>query len=256
MFLSRAFLTTQSKPNAWPILHSELRAVEQLDIPYFGANSDSDTLTVGLKQPLEGYFKTSSYSQALSQLQKLDETDLARQVVIILGSFYARVACSTQVERHETSEKPQNQRPMAVSTQGTLSLSTLLSNKQFLAAACNIAEEICSNAIQEADGNVYWIGLSYIPNAERFQFQPLGESLYDGNCGIALFLAALDYIKSSSQLRSLALDALGYTRKFCRQQMEILGRGGLRSMVLVALRALVRSSILWLKSVSFLRNLR
>jgi type 2 lantibiotic biosynthesis protein LanM len=229
--LSRAFLTTQNKPNAWSILHSELRAMEQLDIPYFGANSNSDTLTVGLEQSLEGYFKAPSYSQVISRLQKLDETDLARQVAIIRGSFYARVARSPQAER---SRSCRNQQAMTTSTQGAIALSTLLASEQFLAAACAIAEEIRSHAIKEADGSVYWIGLGYIPNAERFQFQPLGESLYDGNCGIALFLAALDYLKGSSEFRNLALDALGYTRsvlqaadgEFTQRWAKRIGIGG------------------------------
>jgi type 2 lantibiotic biosynthesis protein LanM len=90
---------------------------------------------------------------------------------------------------------------------------TPVENEQLFTAAQTIAKEIQTHAIKEVDGSVYWIGLDYIPNVERFQFQPLNGSLYSGNCGIALFLAALDYVGGSSQFHDLAMDALHYTCK-------------------------------------------
>jgi type 2 lantibiotic biosynthesis protein LanM len=205
--LARAFLTTENQPKAWSILHSELRAMEQLDIPYFEANSNSDNLTFGLAQPIEEYFVAPSYHQVLSRLQKLDEADLAQQLGIIQGSFYARVARSV-------SELPSNVQSFAVLTIRTEEEQIAsVNSEQLLASADTIAQEISSRSIAEAEGSVYWIALSYIPNVERFQLQPLDESLYNGNCGIALFLAALDYLRGSSQYRHLTLSALQYTCK-------------------------------------------
>jgi len=205
--LARAFLTTENQPKAWSILHSELRAMEQLDIPYFEANSDSDRLTFGLEQPIEEFFVAPSYHQVLSRLQKLNEADLAQQLGIIQGAFYARVARSV-------SELPSNAQSLTVSTLRTEEEQSLsVNSEQLLASADIIAQEIYSKAITEAEGSVYWIALSYIPNVERFQLQPLDESLYNGNCGIALFLAALDYLRGSSQYRHLTLGALQYTCK-------------------------------------------
>ncbi len=205
--LARAFLTTENQPKAWSILHSELRAMEQLDIPYFEANSNSDRLTFGLEQPIEEFFVAPSYHQVLSRLQKLDEADLAQQLGIIQGAFYARVARSV-------SELPTNGQSLTVSTLRTEEeQSASVNSETLLACADTIAAEIYSKAIAEAEGSVYWISLSYIPNVERFQLQPLDESLYNGNCGIALFLAALDYLRGSSQYRHLTLGALQYTCK-------------------------------------------
>jgi type 2 lantibiotic biosynthesis protein LanM len=205
--IGRAFLATENQPQAWPILRSELKAMEQLDFPYFGANSNSDALTIGLEQPLEQYFRAPSYDQAISRLQKFDLVDLAQQVAIIRGTFYARVARSR-------NESPTNEQPLTASSQPTSSENiTPMSSKELLVSACAIAEEIQSHAIAAPDGSIYWIGLGYISNAERFQLQPLDESLYNGNCGIALFLAALDYLRGSSQFRHLTLGALQYTCK-------------------------------------------
>ncbi|MBW4597570.1 MAG: type 2 lantipeptide synthetase LanM family protein [Brasilonema angustatum HA4187-MV1] len=202
--LARAFLITVNKPQAWPILHSELRAMEQLDVPYFGASSDSDALTVGLEQPIEGYFTAPSYCQVISRLKKLDETDLARQVAIIQASFYARVA-----RTHETEQVG----ALSASKAADYSTKTSLTREKLFASASALAEKISSQAIREADGSVYWIGLGYIPKAERLQLQTLEENLYDGNCGIALFLATLDHLNDSCQFRELALGALQSIRK-------------------------------------------
>jgi type 2 lantibiotic biosynthesis protein LanM len=90
--LSRVFLTCQNQPLAWSILSSELQAMEQSDIPYFAAQSDSDALTVGLEQPLSGYFKAPCYEQVLCRLLKLGAADLVRQVALIRESFAARAA--------------------------------------------------------------------------------------------------------------------------------------------------------------------
>ncbi|MHC5825392.1 MAG: lanthionine synthetase LanC family protein, partial [Nostoc sp.] len=58
------------------------------------------------------------------------------------------------------------------------------------------------------DGSAAWIGLNYLPKAERFQLSPLGYGLYDGSCGIALFLASLWSVTKDHQFRDFALEAL------------------------------------------------
>lgn len=205
--LARAFITSDDKPHAWLILHSEVRAMEQLDIPYFGANSDSDALTVGVEQPIEKYFKEPSYNQVAYQLKKLNETDLTHQVTIIQGSFHARVARIPGTEqRSEFNRSTFKQLDFSQITPST--------NQHLLQEASRIAEEIQKRAIHETSGSVNWIALGYIPNAERFQLQPLGVSLYDGSCGIGLFLAALDYVRGRNQFHDLALGALKSLRKF------------------------------------------
>ena len=205
--LSRAFLTGSDKPKAWSILQSELRAIEQLDIPYFGAKSNSDDLSVGVEQPIERYFKESSASQVLKRLRMLNETDLAQQVAIIQGAFCAKMA-------HKPLTKLAKAANTSSATGADFSDIRLLSAEQLLDSAQAIAQSIQERAIRGADGSVSWIGFGFVPNAERFQLQILGDSLFDGNCGIALFLAALDRVKGDNQFHDLALRAIQSLRKF------------------------------------------
>lgn len=201
--LSRAFLIAPQKPDAWPIFHAEMKAMEQLDIPYFAANPNSSQLSFGLEKPIENYFKQPSYQETLNQISNLNETDLAQQIEIIKGSFYARVTRTPASDDRQLFSHPSNDARISPLTQVEL-----------LAEATRIATEIQDRAIVGTDGSIKWISFAYIPNAERFQLMPLPEYLYNGNSGIALFLAALDYVRGSNQFRDLALGSLRSIRQF------------------------------------------
>ncbi|MEC4895937.1 MAG: type 2 lanthipeptide synthetase LanM family protein [Oscillatoria sp. PMC 1051.18] len=229
--LAQTFLNAADKPPAWELLSAELAAMEQMDIPYFGTLSSSDVLTVGVAQPLSGYLKQSSYSQFCHRLHHLNQQDLAWQVAVIRGSFSARIA-QTEVRR---SPNP------VFSSIATDSELLPLAATDLIASAQTLAEEIQVRALRDELGTVSWMGLSYVATAEQFQFQPLGDSLYDGRCGIALFLAALERVsgKSYQNLISATLAPL-HQRLYSRdramteqwlQQIGIGGATGLGSII-------------------------
>ncbi|HEY9851553.1 MAG TPA: type 2 lanthipeptide synthetase LanM family protein [Leptolyngbyaceae cyanobacterium] len=204
--LARAFLVSPQKPDAWPIFHAEMKAMEQMDIPYFAAYPNSKDISFGLEEPIEEYFRETSYREVLTQLQNLNETDLAEQVEIIKGSFYARIV------RNSASQKNLSLKQSILAND--LSQITLLTKDQLWQEATRIAIEIKERAIWGADGSVKWISFAYIPNAERFQLMPLPEDIYNGNAGIALFLSALDYVRKTNQFPDLVRGALLPIRKF------------------------------------------
>ncbi|MBD2531786.1 type 2 lantipeptide synthetase LanM [Nostoc flagelliforme FACHB-838] len=195
--LSRAFLVAQDKPNAFPVLSAELRAMEQLDIPFFTASAVVDELSLNGSSSIPNYFKQSSYQDLLNQLQSLDETDLARQVAIIQGSFHAKIATtsSRQGGQWQGESLP------------------LLSSEQLIAEAKEIATQLETRAISDPDGSVNWIGLDFVPRAERYQLQVLNNCLSDGRSGVALFLAALTQETGDSRYRDLALRTVQSLRR-------------------------------------------
>ncbi len=204
--LSCAFLSTQEKPYTWNILSSEIKSIEQLDIPYFTVNSNSNILELGNGQTIDGFFKKTSYKRLISNIEKLDEADLALQLEIIKVSFYSKIAhISKGHDKSISSDLMQIH----------LSQMHCFNSKQFLQKATYIGEEIQSRAIKGNDGIINWIDLVYVSNAKRFQLQTSNENLYHGKCGIALFLAALDKIKGGyTSFHYLALDALRSLQKF------------------------------------------
>ena len=202
--LSRAFLTVNEKPRSWRILSKELQAMEQLDIPYFRAVPGSNELVLEPGESIAEYFQEPSYKTVQTQLESLSEADLARQVEIIKGCFYAQGKVVNLQGGSITPAPVKSQSHSLVP----------LTKEQLLQEATRLAEEIQARAIWGSDGSVRWIGFSYLPNAKCFQFGPLGDNLYNGNCGIALFLAALDYVRGTSQFRDLVMGALFSIRKF------------------------------------------
>ncbi|MEH1875144.1 type 2 lanthipeptide synthetase LanM family protein [Nostoc sp.] len=196
--LSRSFLVTETKPLFWSLLHEELRSIAQMDVPYFTTFSDSHQLFTGLSNiPLLNSLK-NSYLDVVNRLQQLSEKDLVRQIEIIRSSFYAKTINKSDGIVSDIVEQT------GLSLEGI----PLLSQEQCLQQAIAIATEIQLQAIRADDGSVAWIGLSYLPKAERFQLSSLGYGLYDGSCGIALFLAALWSVTKDNQFRNLALEAL------------------------------------------------
>ena len=202
--LSRAFLTVNEKPHNLRILSKELQAMEQLDIPYFSACPGSVQLVLEPGESIAEYFQEPSYKTVQTQLENLSKEDLAQQVEIIKGCFYAQ---GKPVNLQGDSITPD---PVKSQSHSLVSLT----KEQLLQEATRLAEEIQARAIWGSDGSVKWIGFNYIPNAKCFQFEPLGDNLYNGNSGIALFLAALDYVRGTNQFRELVMGALFSIRKF------------------------------------------
>jgi type 2 lantibiotic biosynthesis protein LanM len=196
--LSRAFLLADTKPSIWSLLKAEVQAMEQMDIPYFFADSSSDALTINSNVVVEGYFKEPSYDRMISRLQQLNDGDLAQQIMLIRGSFCSRIAQGglNNLLKEDTSHG--------------LNLDAIapLTSTQLVEEAVAIAQELKQRAIYATDDSVTWIGMAYLPKAQRMQLQPLGYSLYDGVCGVALFLAALAKITGDGEFRDLALNAL------------------------------------------------
>ncbi|MEG4048326.1 type 2 lanthipeptide synthetase LanM family protein [Microcoleus sp. Pol17_C1] len=202
--LSRAFLTVNEKPHNWQILYKELQAMEQLDIPYFSACPGNDKLVLELGESIAEYFQEPSYKTVQTQLENLSETDLARQVEIIKGCFYA--------EGKTVNLQAKSRNLDSVETQSDSFVP--VAKEQLLQEAARLAEEIQARAIWGSDGSMQWIGFNYCPKAKCFQFQPLGDNLYNGNSGIALFLAALDYVRGTNQFRELVMGSLFSLHKF------------------------------------------
>ena len=199
----RALLVAKRKPGAWSLLSVELQAMEEMDIPYFIADSSSDALCVNPDLIIDGYFKEPSYDRMIARLRQLNDADLAQQIGIIRGSFYSRVA------RGMTNIAPTQH----VSVGLDLNAITPLTQAQLVQEAVEIAKELQKRAIYATNGSVTWIGMGYLPKAQRMQLQPLGFGLYDGVCGVALFFAALAKVTGDGGFRGLALSALQDLKK-------------------------------------------
>lgn len=201
-FLSNIIFSSDGlKPFWWPLLRVEQQSLEQLDIPIFFACSDSKDLTISSHQTLNEYFTEPSFNSVISRLENLNEQDLEKQIFFIEGSLYV----------HGTSEA--HRTPSLEKSDPNFVNAITLTPEEILHQATTIAADLQKLAVSSTDGSAIWIAPQYIFDRQNFQFQPLGYGLYDGVCGVALFLAALEKVTGDSRYRSLTLAALQSLRQ-------------------------------------------
>jgi type 2 lantibiotic biosynthesis protein LanM len=219
--LSRSYSMTEEDTNNRAIHQAEIKSLQQQDIPYFSVFCDRDSLEFKLDKPIKHFFKTSSYQRLVTKLQSLDEQNLALQIKLIRLSFYAKVA-------HLTNK--------SAALQDNFSQFSPLTSEELLQEALEIGNNLVANVIWNADG-CNWINLKYMFKANRYQLQPLDDSLYTGRAGVSLFLAALGKITGERKYQEVALAALSPFRQslkkaevrkeLLRSELGLLGLGGI-----------------------------
>jgi type 2 lantibiotic biosynthesis protein LanM len=219
--LSRAFFAGDQRPPTWPLLRAEQEALERLDVPFFLAQPESAALRQGPHLVVEPCFAEPSYERLTARLAGLCAEGEEQQVAIIRASLSSRRTDHRQpAEDGGAAAGPAPAAPCG--------------REEWVAEAEAIAAELKRRAIRAGDGSLNWIGLGFMPEAQRFQLQPLGEHLYDGATGVALFFAALAEVTGREDYRELARGALGTVRWWLRQA---LGDGGLPRPARLALGA-------------------
>lgn len=210
---SHIFLDRGSPPPTWALLAVELRALERMDIPYFETRADSRAIKADGVVVIPQAFAQSGYERIRTRLARLDEADLAYQTMLIRGSFAAQQA------------RPPHGLPTPQAIER--SDATPLSPQRLMAEAAAIAARIVGNAMSDGQGGVTWFGLRYSERAQCYQFEPVGLDLYEGRCGIALFLAAADFAHGRDTHRDIIARALApLLQRLCRPDLATPGIGG------------------------------
>ncbi len=194
--LSRAFIQSESKPEFWQILETELQAMEQLDIPFLNANTSDISLGSSTEIIVPKLFEKSSLEQVLFQFKLLSEADLKEQLAIVNGAFRARfMEEPLAIVDHNTNlDIERNHIP--------------LKRSHLVQESIALAENLQQQAIYGRDNSVTWIGIALRSSYPYFQLQDLSLNLYDGCSGVALFLAALAKVTHDSNWHNLALQTL------------------------------------------------
>jgi lantibiotic modifying enzyme len=84
----------------------------QMDIPYFSAFTDSDSLFAGLSSTPFADCVTPTYPDVVARIQQLSETDLTRQIEVIRGAFNTSIADHSEgtlsITLEQTELTPEN----------------------------------------------------------------------------------------------------------------------------------------------------
>ncbi|MEQ1855394.1 MAG: type 2 lanthipeptide synthetase LanM family protein [Longimicrobiales bacterium] len=194
--LARVFVGGRAPAHAWPLLEREIESMERQDIPLFWVASDSTALGPAGGPVVEGFFTRSGFEEVREQIRALSAADRELQAAILdgaLDALEARTGAPRSTMRPEGSADP-------------------LPDEALLAEAARIGHELCDRTQEDADGGLRWLGFGYALDADRFQYQVLGDWLYDGSPGIALFLAVLYRETGERRFSEVAARALTRVR--------------------------------------------
>jgi type 2 lantibiotic biosynthesis protein LanM len=203
--LARLFNRFSERPQAWPLVRAEVRALEQGDIPYFSYQVDSTDLCLGGTSTVAGFFQQSGYQAVVERLRGLGEDDLRLQMELIRSAFHSRAA-RARVEPGAAKEP----------AQAHASLLAPLAPGRLVETAQQVAASIEQRAIRSGQ-SMAWTGLVAVHTAQRYQLQMLDFDLYGGTAGIGVFLAALAAVTGEARYRDRALATLRELGAMVRQ---------------------------------------
>jgi type 2 lantibiotic biosynthesis protein LanM len=211
----------QSENNPlWPLQQAERAALVALNVPHFVSPSDGHDIGDAYGHSVHTALP-SGLDRARVRFENFDEREIAWQ---------------TEVIRENTNSIPRSAKPKATDKAAELQEAprqdaTITPTKEtFTAEADRIAAELAHYAIRRGP-SVAWIGLDWLGDSEFSQLVCLGPDLYNGTCGIGVFLAAHAVVTGNKSSAELAYAALAQLRKNLKgrnaaRMARALGLGG------------------------------
>lgn len=184
-------------PQHLRVIPSEIRDLQQGDIPFFSSRPGSRDLWTSKNEHIPDFFEEDSLTVVRRCVEKLDEADLARQRWFIAASISSLKLGLDQ----KTTGGP---------TFMGGDRDTDASRGRLLDAARLAADRLEQLAIRD-ESNINWIGLAFM-GGRKWTLLPLTDALYDGTGGIALFLAYLGDVLGEERYAALARRILSNTR--------------------------------------------
>lgn len=210
----------------WSLQRAERAALLEMNVPHFVSPSDADEIA-GASGISVHTLATPGIDRARARIERLDEQEIAWQSEVIRQSTNT---VSSGAGRAGAG-------PGAPELLGSDAPPTPASDV-FLAEAEKIVAVLSDLAIRSGPGAA-WIGLDGLGDSKVCQLVPLGQDLYNGASGIAVFLAAYARLTGRKAAGSLALAGLAGLRQNLRtasaarmaRSLGIGGAAGLGSIV-------------------------
>ena len=191
-FLARPFKFDGNKEFGDTLIFAEINALLNLNIPYFTIATDGLLLhdEMGISEEAGG---KSGLDCAKERLKKLSTNEIAWQSHLIEMSAYSIPSKQALTTQPRSPFRPD----------------TKIFNTQDLEDEVkSIYEKIRQSAI-EINDSCTWLGFQWVDAHNRVgQLAPLGLNLYEGNTGMALFLAAYANVFEDQTSKKYAMAVL------------------------------------------------
>lgn len=175
------------------VIESEYLDLFQGDIPYFYADTNNLEISTCRNKKIEGVFNEPIIETILKKISKFSIDDMERQIAIINTSYLNKI----DGFKDETNIKFKDEG------------SNNIDKNKCLKLACEIGDYIIRKSICGKGSkakNRTWLGTVEVN--KLFLVSTVSNNLYDGNSGIALFLAALGKVSDNEAYTITAKDAL------------------------------------------------
>jgi type 2 lantibiotic biosynthesis protein LanM len=207
----------QSEHNPlWPLQRAERAALVVLNVPHFVSPSDGHDIGDANGSSVHTALP-SGLDRARARFANFDEREIAWQ---------------SEVIRENTNSIPRSAKVKAAEPQETAREDSAIAatKETFIAEADRIAAELSHYAIRRGP-SVAWIGLDWLGDSEFSQLVCLGPDLYNGICGIGVFLAAHAAVTGNTASAELAYAGLAQLRNNLKSRnaarmARALGLGG------------------------------
>ena len=196
-FLSRLSDLDDNDDLLTRVQSAERHSLQQLDVPYFCAQTDGTDLMSGDGSQIKGGLSETSFDALRQYVDTMTEARLATETEFI------RLALKTGEDDISQRQSQPWKTTESESKAGRVTLSADVAVKW----ACDIAEILDRNALRSGDGSA-WIGSVPLPGEERSQLELIGHHLYSGSTGVALFLSALHRVTGDAVHSVNTLSAL------------------------------------------------
>ncbi|GHO83568.1 type 2 lanthipeptide synthetase LanM family protein [Dictyobacter formicarum] len=186
-YMDRLWAITLQQPHMASVIAAEQADLLSGDIPFFLTRVSSYDLYTSRGEQMTAFCSHSGMDMAVQRLQKLDDTDLMRQVWIIQASL----ASITEQELHFQPPTLQLHAPTAPATP-----------ERLRAAARSIGRRLDTLSFRH-DSAFSWLSLS--PGLHReWYIGAVGYDLYNGLAGLAFFLAYLGECEAHAESTAMA----------------------------------------------------
>lgn len=179
--LGLTFLSSDAAMELWSIFLHEKKSLISGDIPFFKVKADQYSwFKDGLE--VKGLFQKSGVDVVVERLKEISQESTQAQAALIRASMYAVEKGRELKQQASVEDHQQNSFPDVVSASRNVPI-------HWEDAVHRIAERICESAVHMGSA-VNWIAPVYNKGEKHFKIKSLDCGLYDGQSGVALFLAS------------------------------------------------------------------